>query len=151
MKWAEVDLANKCWTISAARMKAGREHRVPLSDQCMNILTRIAELHTGGDYVFPGQTPQKPLSNMTFTQILRRMQLPITTHGFRSTFRDWASEETNFPREVCEMALAHVIKDRTEAAYRRGDLFERRRLLMDSWASYACSQAVLPQASAAQA
>lgn len=145
MLWSEVDLASKCWTIPASRMKAGREHRVPLSDRCIEILNHAARFSASGGFVFPGTKVGKPLSNMTFTLILKRMVLPITAHGFRSTFRDWSSEETRFTKEVCEMALAHVIENRTEAAYRRGDLYERRRELMSAWANYACSLPAQPQ------
>ena len=92
---------------------------------------------SGGDLVFPGRSDNEPLSNMTFLMVLRRLQVDVTAHGFRSSFRDWASERTNFSREVCEAALAHVVRDRVEAAYRRGDLFEKRRELMKSWAAFA--------------
>lgn len=134
----EVDFENRCWIIPAERMKAKQIHRVPLSDRCIQILHRARAINSEGDYFFPGRSGQLPLSNMTFTLILRRMEVDATAHGFRSAFRDWAAEETNYTNEVAEMALAHTIKDKTEAAYRRGDLFERRRLLMQDWANYAC-------------
>lgn len=138
-KWAEFNLDDRCWTIPAERMKAGREHRVPLSERCISILRKAQELDAGSSFVFPGRSSGKPLSNMAFLQILRRMECNFTAHGFRSTFRDWASEETSHPNEICEMALAHAITNKTEAAYRRGDLFERRRQLMADWAAYACT------------
>jgi integrase len=136
-KWREVDFEQKTWTIPGERMKAARRHVVPLPERCLHILARAKELSGGGEYVFPGRSTDKPLSNMVFLMTLRRMGLSITTHGFRSSFRDWASERTSFPREVCEQALAHTVKDKTEAAYRRGDLLEKRRELMASWAAFA--------------
>jgi integrase len=138
-KWDEIDAELEIWTIPGSRMKSGREHRVPLSPRCLEILARAKELSAGGSYVFPGQSAGKPLSNMVFLMTLRRMGLDVTTHGFRSSFRDWASERTNFPRDVCELALAHVVKDKTEAAYRRGDLLDKRRDLMAKWAAFATS------------
>jgi integrase len=135
-KWNEVDLDREIWTIPADRMKAGREHRVPLPKRCIEILKRSKELSAGSPYVFAGRSNDRPLSNMVFLMALRRMDLEATAHGFRSAFRDWASERTNFPREVCEMALAHTIKDKAEAAYRRGDLLEKRRELMATWAAF---------------
>lgn len=134
-KWNEVDLKEKIWVIPAERMKAGREHRIPLSPQAMKILKRAQEISTG-DFIFPGRRADEPMSNMVFLMILRRMNFDFTAHGFRSAFRDWASERTNFPRDVCEMALAHTIKSKVEAAYRRGDLFEKRRELMKAWADF---------------
>jgi integrase len=138
-KWREVDLEQKTWTIPGERMKSARKHTAPLSARCIDILIRAKALSGSGQYVFPGRSADKPLSNMVFLMTLRRMGLNITTHGFRSTFRDWASERTNFSREVCEQALAHAVKDKTEAAYRRGDLLEKRRDLMASWAAFATS------------
>lgn len=134
-KWDEVDLGEKVWIIPAERMKAGREHRVPLAPQAVKILRRAKEISTS-DFIFPGRRADEPMSNMVFLMILRRMDLDFTAHGFRSAFRDWASERTNFPRDVCEMALAHTIKSKVEAAYRRGDLFEKRRELMKAWANF---------------
>ena len=126
------------WTIPGNRMKADREHRVPLSPRCVEILRHTQRLTDGGSYVFPGRRPQRPLSNMVFLMALRRMgRGDITTHGFRSSFRDWAEERTHFPRTVCEAALAHTVRDKTEAAYRRTDLFEKRLDLMHAWAQYA--------------
>ena len=134
MKWAEVDLDNALWTIPADRMKSTREHRVPLSPRAVALLRALPKM---GDYVFPGRSGDKPLSNMAMLQLLERMERgDLTVHGFRSTFRDWAAERTNFPREVCEMALAHAVEDVTEAAYRRGDLFEKRARLMAEWAKH---------------
>lgn len=135
--WDEFDLAENLWNIPAHRMKAGRAHRVPLAPRCLEILAEARRLSDGTGFVFPGRSAGKPLSNMVFLMALRRMQRDITIHGFRSSFCDWASERTNFSREVCEMALAHTLKDKTEAAYRRSDLLERRRELMGSWAAYA--------------
>lgn len=136
-RWSEVDLERAVWIVPASRMKAGKEHRVPLSPRCVEILHRVSKLSTGGSFVFPGRSAESPLSNMVFLMALRRMGLDITAHGFRSAFRDWAAERTNFPREVCEMALAHALKDKVEAAYRRCDVFEKRRDLLDTWAAYA--------------
>jgi integrase len=121
-------------------MKAGREHRVPLSARAVELLegldaARDAETAKPADPVFAG-AKGKPLSSMAMAMLLRRMGSAVTAHGFRSAFRDWASETTGFPHEVCEMALAHTIGNKAEAAYRRGDLFNKRRGLMDAWASY---------------
>lgn len=119
-------------------MKAGKEHRVPLSDRALTILDAAAMERTEGDFVFPGPRKGKPLSNMAMAMLLRvRMKRPdITVHGFRSSFRDWAGEETSFPREVAEAALAHTVGDEVERAYRRADALEKRRKLMDAWAKY---------------
>lgn len=133
--WDEIDLAKKIWTIPAARMKAGREHRVPLSPRAIEIVETMQKIGTDG-HVFPGPKPMKPLSTMSMAMLLRRMKAASTVHGFRSTFRDWASETTGFSHEVCEMALAHTVANKAEAAYRRGDLFDKRRKLMEAWASY---------------
>ncbi|MFG1294074.1 tyrosine-type recombinase/integrase [Xanthobacter versatilis] len=133
--WDEIDLAEKVWTVPAARMKAKRAHRVPLSERCMEILGEARRLGNEG-YVFPGRSSEKPLSNMAFLMVLRRMEFNVTAHGFRSAFRDWAAEATNHPREVCEMALAHTVENKVEAAYRRGDLFEKRRQLMADWTAF---------------
>ncbi len=138
---SEIDIKDRIWVVPAARMKSGREHRVPLSSATIAVLKRMPR--SKDDYVFPGQRPGTPLSDMALLMTLGRMNRgDITAHGFRSTFRDWAAERTNFPREVVEMALAHVIEDKTEAAYRRGDLFDKRRRLMDAWAAY-CGKPVL--------
>lgn len=139
--WAEVELEGAVWTVPASRMKAGREHRVPLSVPASELLrglaaARDAEKAKLTDPVFPSAKGGKPLSSMAMAMLLRRMGSAVTAHGFRSAFRDWASEMTGFPHEVCEMALAHTIGNKAEAAYRRGDLFNKRRGLMDAWASY---------------
>jgi integrase len=132
--WDEIDLNAKTWTIPAVRMKAEREHRVPLSAHALSILDEMAAVRTK-DYVFPGT--KKGLSNMAMLAVLKRMdRADITVHGFRSTFRDWAAESTAYPGEVVEMALAHAIKNQVEAAYRRGDLLEKRSRLMDEWARF---------------
>jgi integrase len=133
--WSEIDLEKKLWTIPAARMKAGREHRIPLSDRALQILEQAAKLRRG-EHVFPGQKVDRPLSSMSMEMALRRMKVDVTTHGFRSSFRDWVGERTNFPREVAEAALAHTVGDATERAYRRGDALEKRRRLMEAWAAY---------------
>lgn len=139
-RWDEFDLDQALWTVPAERMKAGRIHRVPLSDRCVEILKRAKALGADSSYVFPGRSAEKPLSNMVFLMLLRRMKLNVTAHGFRSSFRDWAAEATHFPREVAEMALAHTIENKVEAAYRRGDLMEKRREMMEAWAMYLSSQ-----------
>jgi integrase len=135
-RWSEFDLDRKVWTVPASRIKAAREHRVPLSDAACIILRALENLRFG-EHVFPGRKQAKPLSNMSMMQTLKRMGRPdLTVHGFRSTFRDWAAERTSFPREVAEMALAHSIGNAVEAAYRRGDLFEKRAKLMAAWSRY---------------
>ncbi len=134
-RWHEIDLERNLWTIPPSRMKAAREHRVPLSARALEIVGEMLAKGTEG-YVFPGPKRNEPLSTMAMAMLLRRMKAEVTVHGFRSSFRDWASETTGFPHEVCEMALAHTIANKTEAAYRRGDLFEKRRKLMSAWASY---------------
>lgn len=132
--WTEIDADAKTWTIPAERMKAGKEHRVPLSDAALALLKALPTM-AGTDVVFPG-TKGQPLSDMTLTAVLRRMEVGATAHGFRSTFRDWAGERTAHPREVIEHALAHQLKDKAEAAYQRGSLFDKRRRLMDEWAAF---------------
>ena len=135
--WAEIDSDNNYWTIAADRMKSNRQHRVPLCERTVEILRSLPR-EDGNEHVFIGPSAGKGLSNMAMSKLLRRMGRDnITVHGFRSTFRDWAAERTAYPNEVAEMALAHVISDKTEEAYRRGDLFEKRRRLMDDWAKYA--------------
>lgn len=137
---AEANVADKLWIVPGFRMKAGKEHRVPLSSQALAILKRVMAPENGDHaYIFPTPKRGKPLSNMAMASVLRRMdRRDITVHGFRSTFRDWAAECTDYQSEVVEMALAHVVGNKVEAAYRRGDLFEKRRQLMAEWASY-CS------------
>ena len=142
--WSEIDFAKAIWAIPALRMKTGQPHRVPLSDRAIEILRAMEPLRTAHNpHVFAGMNLGKPLSNMAMSAVLKRMKRDnITVHGFRSTFRDWASEQTSFPHEVCEMALAHVIGNKAEAAYRRGDLFEKRRLLMEAWQAFADSRSL---------
>lgn len=135
---SEIDFGEKLWTVPASRMKAKVEHRVPLGERSLGILRRAFELGGGTGLVFPGRSGTMPMSNMVFLMTLRRMDVRATAHGFRSSFRDWAAEATNFPREVAEMALAHTIESKVEAAYRRGDLLEPRRKLMDQWGAYVC-------------
>ena len=134
--WSEINLDTKIWCIPGGRMKAGREHRVPLSASAI-VLLRRRETHKTGQAVFPGQNVDSHLSNMAMLATLKRMnRADLTTHGFRSTFRDWVAECTDVPREVAEMALAHLVGNQVEAAYRRGDLFEKRKTLMGNWANY---------------
>jgi len=136
MRWSEIDLDKKIWTVPANRMKAGREHRVPLSARGAAILRKLEKLNASS-FVFPGQTRDKPLSNMAMEMVLRRMKVEnVTVHGFRSSFRDWAGNVSNFSREVVETALAHVIGDKAEQAYRRSDALEKRRKLMEAWSAY---------------
>jgi integrase len=137
-KPSEFDLDKELWTIPAARMKAGREHRVPLSRRAIEIVR--AQLKLDSEYVFPGLKLGNPLSNMAMLALLKRMKRSdFTVHGFRSTFRDWAAEQTAYPHEVCEMALAHAVGNKVEAAYLRGELLQKRQLLADDWAKY-CEQ-----------
>ena len=131
--WDEIDTAGAVWTISAARMKAKREHRVPLCRRALEILDAARGLGDGSGLVFPMRSG-KPISMSTLPKMLQYHGIAAVPHGFRSSFRDWAAECTDVPREVCELALAHVNSDRVEAAYRRSDLFERRRELMKDWA-----------------
>lgn len=134
--WGEIDFAHKVWTIPEERMKAGNEHRVPLSERTIKILNEMQEAKVS-DFIFPGAKKNRPLSNMAFLQLMKRMgRDDLTAHGFRSTFRDWTAERTNYPGEVAEMALAHTVSDKVEAAYRRGDMFDKRRRLMDEWAIF---------------
>jgi len=136
MRWSEIDLDKKVWTVPADRMKAGREHRVPLSPRAIAILRQLEE-PKAGEFVFPGQARKKPLSNMAMEMVLRRMKIEeATVHGFRSSFRDWAGNVSSFPREIVETALAHVIGDKAEQAYRRSDALEKRCKLMEAWAAY---------------
>ena len=139
-RWSEIDLDAKQWTIPAERMKAKKEHRVPLTSRSLEILKALPR---EGDFVFPGGRKGVPISNMAMAELLKRMgRLDITVHGFRSTFRDWAAERTSYPNHVIEMALAHVVGNKVEAAYRRGDLFNKRRRLMTEWATYCATPAV---------
>ena len=137
--WSEFDLTARLWTVPGNRMKAGKEHRVPLNDPALQILSALAK-ETGaepGAYVFPSNQPDRPLSGMSMAMLLRRMKvLGITVHGFRSSFRDWVGETTRFPREVAEAALAHTVASKVERAYRRGDAFDKRRKMMIKWAQF---------------
>ena len=136
LRWPEIDFDKKIWTVPAERMKAGREHRVPLSARAVSILKALAKAKQG-EFAFAGQRLNKPLSGMAMEMMLRRMKIDdATVHGFRSSFRDWAGNVSNFPREVTETALAHVIGDKAEQAYRRSDALDKRRKLMEAWAAY---------------
>ena len=136
VRWPEIDLKRKVWVIPPERMKGSREHRVPLSSRGLEILKTLPR-DGKSDFVFPGGRAGNPLSNMALLGALRRMgRTDVTSHGFRSTFSDWAAETTAYPREVVEMALAHAVSDKVEAAYRRGDLFEKRRRIMEDWSTY---------------
>lgn len=132
--WSEIDLNKAIWTIPASRMKAGVEHRVPLSQAALNLLAGMPRIE-GSNLIFPG-TKGQPLSDMTMTAIMRRMEATAVPHGFRSTFRDWAGEKTHFPRELAEHALAHMLESKVEAAYRRGDALEKRREMMQEWSKF---------------
>jgi integrase len=148
-RWSEIDLKEKIWTVPADRMKAGREHRVPLSAAALAVLETVRPIavQKDGDTdpaapVFPSARRALPLSNMALLMLVRRMKRDdLTAHGFRSTFSDWAAERTSYPREVVEMALSHAIENKVEAAYRRGDLFEKRRRLMDEWTRFCATSA----------
>jgi integrase len=145
MRWGELDLVAKVWTVPASRMKAGREHRVPLSTSAVTLLEKLPR---EGDYVFPGHD-RPSISHSALEKLIRhRMQSGVCTHGFRATFRTWAAERTNYPSEVAEMALAHRVGSQVENAYRRTDMFERRRRLMTDWATFCetptCNAEVIP-------
>ncbi|MCA9201316.1 MAG: site-specific integrase, partial [Planctomycetales bacterium] len=136
--WQEIDLENALWTIPAERMKAGRQHRVPLSPAALDLVNALLEVRVS-EFVFPGQRTNCPLSSSAMEMLMRRLHAnAYTVHGFRSTFRDWAGDETSFPREIAEAALAHRVGDETERAYRRSDAIEKRRELMVAWAGF-CS------------
>jgi integrase len=136
-QWDEVDLDNAVWTIPASRMKAKKPHRVPLSARCLSILKEAEKLgQEDSNLIFPGTVKGKPLSDMTLSKLMKELKIGAVPHGFRSSFRDWAGEQTAHPREVIEFALAHVIKDKAEAAYARSDLFAKRRSLMLDWANF---------------
>lgn len=135
-KWPEFDLEEAIWVVPAERMKAGKEHRVPLSDRALAIVKALCETRTS-DYVFPGEREGRPLSGMAFAMLMRRMDVgKFTPHGFRSAFRDWAGDETSFPREIAEAALAHEVGNKVELAYRRSDALGKRRKLMSAWGKY---------------
>jgi integrase len=134
--WSEIDFETKIWTVRADRMKGGRDHKVPLSNSAVAVLERVHSVRQN-QYIFPGDRERRPLSNMAMDMLLRRMGYnEITVHGFRSTFRTWAAEKTNFQREVAEAALAHAKGDKLEAIYERGDFFDKRRRMMDAWAKF---------------
>ena len=141
-RWDEIDLMKRSSVVPRQPDESRSRALGPACTRRREVLQKLyAERR--GDYVFPGERPRKPLSNMSMLMLLRRMgRSDLTTHGFRSTFRDWVAEQTNFPREVAEAALAHVVGDKVEAAYRRGDLFEKRRSLMDQWTAYSSENAV---------
>ena len=135
-RWDEFDLAERLWIVPAERMKSGREHRVPLSQPALAVIEHMKEIRQNA-LVFPGARANRLLSHMTMLNALQHMgRTDVTPHGFRSTFRDWAAERTNFPREVAEIALAHMVGDQVERAYQRGDLFQKRRQIMDAWAKF---------------
>jgi len=134
-RWDEIDFKQAMWVIPPERMKGGREHKVPLSQRAVVILKQMGEMRVS-EFVFPGQSKNRPISNFGMRRLLCKLRPGVTVHGFRSTFRDWAAETTNFPNHVVEMALAHAVSDTVEAAYRRGDLFEKHRRLMEVWANY---------------
>jgi integrase len=134
--WSEMNIAERLWVVPAERMKSSKEHRIPLSDAALAILQQMQAIREG-DFVFPGGKAHRPISNMAMMMTLRRMgRGDLTVHGFRSTFRDWAAERTDVPGEVAEMALAHAVSGKVEAAYRRGDLFQKRRQLMHTWSQF---------------
>lgn len=139
-RWSEINLKTAIWIIPAERMKMDKEHRVPLSDAAVALLKKLPRLDP--ELVFPGSKSGRPISDMTMSSVLKRMNIEAVPHGFRSTFRDWAAERTNYPRDVAEMALAHAIGDKVEAAYRRGDLFDKRRRMMDEWAAFCAAPSV---------
>lgn len=132
--WAEIDLEAACWTIPPERMKTRNGHRVPLSAPAMELLRHVRDLP--GELVFPSARGGKKLSDMTLSAVLKRVEIPVTVHGFRSTFRTWAEEQTDYPHEVKEASLAHVVSNAVERAYLRSDLFDKRRALMDEWAIF---------------
>ena len=147
--WGEIELGSAVWTIPAARMKGGREHRVPLSKPALGVLAQMQKARPDSQsvhYIFPGARANRPLSKVALLKVLERLgRSDLTVHGFRSTFRDWAAEQTNFPRDVCEQSLAHALSDKVEAAYRRSDLFEKRRKLIEAWGSYCARPAQVGQ------
>jgi integrase len=154
-QWDEINLETRLWTIPGQRMKARKTHVVPLSARAAAILKRMRELRRGADQdlVFEGAKQGRPMSDRTLTMLLRRMDVNVTAHGFRSSFRDWAAEATNFPREVAEAALAHAVESRVEVAYRRSDLLDKRRKMMEQWAWHCAGEvgAVVPLARKAAA
>ena len=145
-RWSEIDRTEALWTVPGSRMKAGREHRVPLSAAALTVLDEVASLRpenddAGNAIVFPGAKAGRPMSQMAMLMLLRRMErADLTAHGFRSTFRDWCAEATDYPNEMAELALAHTLGDKVEAAYRRGDMMERRRRMMHDWAIFCAEE-----------
>lgn len=136
-RWGEFDFEDGVWTIPKERMKAGVEHRVPLSKQALHLLSKVPRM-AGVDYLFPSARGEKPISDMAMTMQMRRYGVDYVPHGFRSAFRDWGGDETDFPRDLLELALAHTLESKVEAAYRRSDALERRRPLMQAWADRLC-------------
>ncbi len=136
-RWTEIDASNGLWTIPGARMKAGRDHRVPLSREALDVLEQAPRVH-GCPFVFPGAVDGRPLSNMALLEMMRELRPGYVPHGFRATFKSWATETTTHAREAIELALAHRVGDAVERAYLRGDLFGKRRALMDDWGEFAC-------------
>jgi integrase len=143
-RWPEIDLEAGIWTVPAERMKVGREHRIPLSKRALDILATLPR-EAGSEFVFMGAREGKPLSNIAMLELLRGLKpnAEYVPHGFRSSFRDWAAEQTSYPSEVVEMALAHTVSDKTIAAYKRTDLFERRARLMNDWGSFCANPLLL--------
>ena len=140
--WNEFDLEERLWTVPANRMKADREHRVPLSDAALDIIKNMAASRCG-DFVFPGAIPGRPRSQVALRTVLRELgRTGLTVHGFRSSFADWATERTNYPGDAIELALAHRVGDAVVAAYRRSDAFDRRRRLMEDWATYCATPSI---------
>lgn len=137
--WSEIDIEKAVWEIPAKRMKAKRAHRVPLSSRAVEILREARGLG-GGSFVFPGTRAGRPMTDKTLSELVKKLGFPADVHGFRTSFRTWAQERSNFPREVAEFALAHVVGDAAEQAYARSDLFEKRRKMMEAWASYVMAE-----------
>lgn len=146
-RWGELNADLSVWTIPAERMKMGKAHAIPLSPQAADIFRQASRFRMAcTDLVFPGQKPKNPMSDMTLLQLVRGMAVPVTVHGFRSSFRDWVADKTDFPREVAEAALAHMLENKVEAAYRRTDFFDKRRALMAAWGDYCRGTATLAEA-----
>jgi integrase len=134
-EWSDVDFENATWTIPAIKMKAEREHVIPLTADAVQVLRFMANRQLS-NWIFPGRDPRKPVSNMTMLKLLKTLEPDFTVHGFRSAFRDWAGNETSQPRDIIEMSLAHTVGDKTELAYRRDTALNKRRKLMEAWAAY---------------
>jgi len=137
--WNEID--GSLWTIPAERMKAGVAHRIPLPARCIEILNLAREINKGSEYIFEGTQPNKPLSENTFNKLIKELDLDVHVHGFRTSFRTWTQEKTNYPREIAEAALAHSLNDKAEAAYARSDLLEKRAEMMEAWAQFISADA----------